>query len=254
MSRERKIAETFVELADTLVAEFDVIDFLHQLTVRCRDIFAVADVAVLLAYPGPQLYSPAPCDPSPALSKVLELALTGGPGLDAYRTSAAVSPGNLAHAHEHVGWQDFTPLAREAGYTYASAVPLRLREETIGSLLLLRATDSPLPADDFALAQAFADAATIGLLHARSVRHSETLNEQLSTALHSRVTIEQAKGFFAAQRNVSLDDAFTTMRRHARHHRLLLTDVARHVVGTGGLPEPPSASSPRCPAEDASNE
>ncbi|GGV49234.1 transcriptional regulator [Streptomyces longisporoflavus] len=256
MSRERKIAETFVELAGTLVADFDVIDFLHQLTVRCRDIFAVADAAVLLAYPGPQLYSPAPCDPGPALSKVLELALTGGPALDAYRTSAAVSPGNLAHAHAHerAGWQDFTPLAREAGYTYASAVPLRLREETIGSLLLLRATDSPLPADDLAMAQAFADAATIGLLHARSVRHGETLDSQLSAALHSRVTIEQGKGFFAARGNISLDDAFTAMRRHARRHRLLLTDVARHVVETGSLPEPPSAASPCCPAEDASNE
>lgn len=243
MSRERKIAETFVELADTLVADFDVIDFLQQLTVRCCDIFAVADAAVLLAYPGPQLYSPAPCDPSPALLRVLELALTGGPALDAYEDSAAVTPGDLTHPQ--VSWQDFSRLAREAGYTYASAVPMRLREETIGSLLLLRGTDSPLPADDLAMAQAFADAATIGLLHARSLRHTETVNEQLSAALHSRIVIEQAKGFLAAQRNIPVGDAFTAMRSHARHHRLLLTDVARHVVATGSLPEPPPPPSPR---------
>ncbi|MEV0123086.1 ANTAR domain-containing protein [Streptomyces sp. NPDC050703] len=258
MSRETKIAETFIELADTLVADFDVIDFLHQLTVRCCDIFAVADVAVLLAYPGPDLYSPAPCDPSPTLRRLLDTALTGGPALDAYQDSVTVSPGNLAHSHSHShsrsGWQDFTPLAREAGYTYASAVPLRLREETIGSLLLLRATDSPLPADDLAMAQAFADAATIGLLHARSLRHSESVNEQLSNALHSRITIEQAKGFLAAKHNISLTDAFATLRRHARHHRLLLTHVALSVVETGALETQPSTPPARRPSQDARDE
>ncbi|MEU5682662.1 GAF domain-containing protein [Streptomyces venezuelae] len=157
----KKIAETFVELAGTLVADFDVIDFLRQLTARCRDIFAVADVAVLLAFPGPELYSPAPCDPSPTLAAVLELALGEGPALEAYRTASTVSPGNLATAPAE--WQDCTALAREAGHTYASAVPMRLREDTLGSMLLLRATDSPLPADDLVMAQAFADAATIGL-------------------------------------------------------------------------------------------
>ncbi|MEV0258119.1 ANTAR domain-containing protein [Streptomyces sp. NPDC050732] len=234
MSRERKIAETFVELADTFVADFDVIDFLQQLTIRCCDIFAVTDVAVLLAYPGPQLYSPAPCDPSPALSGLLELALREGPALDAYRTAATVAPGNLSSAP--AAWRDFTALARESGYTYASAVPLRLRRETLGSLLLLRATDSPLPADDLAMAQAFADAATIGLLHARTLQNADTVNAQLHTALHSRIVIEQAKGFLAARRAVSPDEAFAVMRRHARHHRLLLTAVARHVVDTGELP------------------
>ncbi|GCD40086.1 transcriptional regulator [Streptomyces chrestomyceticus JCM 4735] len=92
MSREGKIAQTFVELADTLVADFDVIDFLQQLTARCRDIFAVTDAAVVLAYPGPQMYSPAPCDPSPALSRVLDVALREGPALDAYRTAEPVAP------------------------------------------------------------------------------------------------------------------------------------------------------------------
>ncbi|MEW2392013.1 GAF and ANTAR domain-containing protein [Streptomyces venezuelae] len=239
MSREKKIAETFVELADTFVADFDVIDFLQQLTSRCRDIFAVADVAILLAYPGPKLYSPAPCDPSPTLAAVLELALGEGPALEAYRTASTISPGNLATAPTE--WQDFTALAREAGYTYASAVPMRLREDTLGSMLLLRATDSPLPADDLVMAQAFADAATIGLLHARTLKDAETVNAQLHNALHSRITIEQAKGFFAAHHNTSLDDAFTTMRGHARTHRLLLTAVARHVVDTGDLPLPPAA-------------
>ncbi|WP_050512374.1 ANTAR domain-containing protein [Streptomyces rimosus] len=239
MSREQKIAETFVELADTLIADFDIIDFLQQLTARCRDILAVTDAAVLLAYPGPHLYSPAPCDPSPVLTKVLDLALREGPALDAYRTSTAIAPGNLARAP--ATWPGFTAEARDAGYTYASAVPLRLRQQTLGSLLLLRATDSPLPLDDLALAQAFADAATIGLIHSGTLQHTDTVNGQLHTAVHSRITIEQAKGALAAQRNISLVSAFDTMRRHARRHRLLLTTVAEHIAATGDLPRPPAA-------------
>ncbi|UNO43568.1 ANTAR domain-containing protein [Streptomyces sp. MST-110588] len=247
MSREQKIAETFVELADTLVADFDVIDFLQQMTVRCCDLLAVADTTILLAYPGPSLYSPAPCDPSPALSKVMDLAMREGPALDAYRTATAVTPGNLARAP--ATWNDFTTQAVEAGYTYASAVPLRLRRQTLGSLLLLRTTDSPLPLADLALAQAFADAATIGLVHARALDHADSVNEQLHTALHSRIVIEQAKGMLAALRTTSLDNAFTTMCRHARHHHLRLTTVAHHIIDTGDLPRP--LSPPCSPAGDA---
>lgn len=250
MSREEKIARTFVELADTLVADFDVIDFLQQLTVRCCDIFAVTDAAVVLAYPGPQLYSPAPCDPSPALTRVLDLALREGPALDAYRTATTITPGDLATAP--AAWHDFTAQARGAGYAYACAVPLRLRKEVLGSLLLLRTNDSPLPPEDLAVAQAFADAATIGLLHARTLKHADTVNEQLHTALQSRILIEQAKGFLAAHHGISLQDAFTAMRRHARHHCLLLTTVAQHVITTGELSGPPSA--PRHPAEGTSAE
>ncbi|MEU7151736.1 GAF and ANTAR domain-containing protein [Streptomyces sp. NPDC045456] len=252
MSREGKIAQTFVELADTLVADFDVIDFLQQLTVRCRDIFAVTDAAVVLAYPGPQMYSPAPCDPSPALSRVLDLALREGPAADAYRTAEPVAPGDLSRAP--AAWADFTTQARGAGYTHACAVPLRLRRETLGSLLLLRTTDSPVPLDDLAMAQAFADAATIGLVHARTLRHADTdtINEQMHGALHGRILIEQAKGYLAAHHDVSLGSAFDLLRDHARRHGLLLSAVAQGAIDAGDLPRPSTA--PHQPAEDASAE
>ncbi|MEU7162436.1 ANTAR domain-containing protein [Streptomyces chrestomyceticus] len=234
MSREAQITQTFVELADTFIKDFDVVDFLHQLTVRCRQVLAITDAAVLLAYPGERLHSPAPCDPSPALQQVLATALAQGPALDAYHTSTAQAPTRQADARTR--WPDFTTHARDAGYRYTCAVPMRLREDTLGSLLLLRTAARPLPAADLALAQAFADAATIGLLHAHTLHHHESVNERLHTALHSRIVIEQAKGILAARRNISLNHAFNAIRRHARTHQMLLTTVARNVIDHGLAP------------------
>ena len=48
-TREERIAETFVELADTLVAEFDVIDFLHTLAYRCVELLDADAVGIMLA-------------------------------------------------------------------------------------------------------------------------------------------------------------------------------------------------------------
>ncbi|MGI5469891.1 ANTAR domain-containing protein [Streptomyces sp. CA-132043] len=236
MSREKQIAQTFVELADTFVDDFDIIDFLHQLTVRCREILAITDAAVVLAWPGQHLYSPAPCDPSPALARLMEVALDQGPALETYRTASAAPHGDLADAPDR--WQEFTALAGDAGYSTAHAFPLRLRQDTLGSLLLLGTTAEPLPSADLDLAQAFADAATIGLLHSRSLKHTETINQQLHIALHSRIVIEQAKGIFATQRHTTLNHAFDAMRGHARRHRILLTTVAKSVIDTGQLPSP----------------
>ncbi|WP_413759324.1 ANTAR domain-containing protein [Streptomyces sp. MMBL 11-3] len=234
MSREQHIARTFVELADTLVEDFDLIAFLQQMTVRCQELLDVVDAAVFLSHPGPHLYSPAPCDPGPALQRVLETACVQGPAVEAHRTARAAdghTPGD-----EGPRWPEFTAHLRQAGYAFATAVPMRLRKETIGSLLLLDSNERPLTADDLALAQALADAATIGLLHSRTIQQQDTVNEQLHTALQSRIVIEQAKGLLAARSNTTLNDAFEAMRRHARQHRILLSAVAREVIDTGAVP------------------
>ncbi|MGW7079143.1 ANTAR domain-containing protein [Streptomyces sp. NPDC054866] len=234
MSREQHIARTFVELADTLVEDFDVIDFLHQMTVRCQEILDVTDAAVFLAHPSLRLHSPAPCDPSPALQRILEAACAQGPAVDAHATAQPVTASSAADAAAR--WPQFTPQLQAGGYTLASAVPMRLRRENIGSLLLLRTGDLPLKADDLALAQALADAATIGLIQARTLRQQHTVNEQLHTALQSRIVIEQAKGVLAVRSNTTLNQAFDALRQHARRNRILLSSVARDVIEAGLTP------------------
>ncbi|MFC8124863.1 ANTAR domain-containing protein [Streptomyces sp. NPDC057302] len=243
MSREEKITGTFVELADTLADDFDVIDFLQLLAFRCCGILDISAAAVFLASSETELYSPASSATDPSRAAVLDMAVREGPAVDAHRTVAAIAPRYLCSAP--AVWRDFTVQARTAGYTYAGAVPLRIRREALGSLLLLRTGHDPLPVADLALAQAFADAAAIGLLHARAFQQAAALNEQLRTALHSRVLIEQAKGFLAAHHGISPAEAFETLRRRARDHRVRLATVAQEVIALRDLPqEPPTASDP----------
>ncbi|MGW6012893.1 ANTAR domain-containing protein [Streptomyces sp. NPDC055210] len=239
MSRQQHIARTFIELADTLVEDFDVIDFLQQMTVRCTELLDVAGAAVFLDHPGPRLHNAAPCDPSPLLQGVLEAACGQGPAMDAHRTAQPVTTQSPADAD--VRWPQFAARLRAAGYTLATALPMRLRQESIGSLLLLHTDDQPLGAEDLDLAQAFADAATIGLVQARLIRQQHTVNEQLHTALQSRIIIEQAKGILAARGNISLNQAFNTLRHHARRHRILLSKVAQDVIDNGFSPDPAPA-------------
>ncbi|MGW6054269.1 ANTAR domain-containing response regulator [Streptomyces sp. NPDC055189] len=250
MSREANIARTFVELADTLADDFDVINYVQQLHRRCCEILDVTDAAVLLATPespaSPEarLYDPTAAargtrDIDRARGAAIDMAMREGPAVDAYRT-AAVTSGHLSSAP--AAWHHVTFRAGATGYTYAAAAPLRLREETLGSLLLLYKGHDPPPVADLALAQAFADAAAIGLLHARALRQADALNEQLRSALHNRILIEQAKGFLAAHRGISPAEAFETLRRLARHHRVRLVTVAQEVIAIRDLPQTPASA------------
>jgi AmiR/NasT family two-component response regulator len=78
-----------------------------------------------------------------------------------------------------------------------------------------------------------ADVATIGILQHRAHRQADTVVTQLQTALDSRVLIEQAKGIMAERLDVTMEEAFTTLRGHARaHHRHLSELAAAIAAGT----------------------
>jgi AmiR/NasT family two-component response regulator len=107
---------------------------------------------------------------------------------------------------------------------------MRLRGTVIGALNVFQHDTTPLDAADVAAGQAMADIGTIAILHRRAAVEAQLLNEQLTHALNSRIVIEQAKGVLAERCDVTMDEAFDRLRRHARSHNLLLSDVAEHVI------------------------
>src|SRR5436190_78036 len=124
-------------------------------------------------------------------------------------------------------WPSFSAAALQAGFQSALALPLRLRELTLGALNLLSATRTPMAEADVIVARAFADLATLSIVQHRATAEAHRLNEQLSAALSSRVVIEQAKGVISERAGVDLAQAFSRLRRFARNGNLRLTDVAQ---------------------------
>jgi transcriptional regulator with GAF, ATPase, and Fis domain len=232
------LSGTFIDLADTMVADFDVIDFLHMLTDRSTRLLPVAAAGVLLADPRGQLRVAAASSDAAGLIELFQIQSDQGPCLDCFRTGQRVTAADLAGPERR--WPRFSAAAAQAGFGAVHALPMRLRDQVIGALNLFSAQAGPLGQDDLRIGQALADVATIGLLQERNVRRVETLAEQLQAALNSRVVIEQAKGRLAERLGLDMDQAFALLRGHARNTNQRLTDVARHVIDnpTADFPAP----------------
>ena len=218
------LSETFVELTDTMVADFDVIDFLHVLTDRSVQLLDVSAAGLLLADPRGELRVVAASSQAVRLLELFQLQNDQGPCLDCFRGGRPVAAADLAAEAQR--WPRFAAAAQQAGFAAVQALPMRLRDQVIGALNLFRAVPGAFDPADIRIGQALADVATISILHERSMRHSDTLNEQLQTALNSRVIIEQAKGKLAERLGLNMDQAFSVLRDHARSRNLRLSDVA----------------------------
>lgn len=226
--REALLVDTFVTLADTMVSDFDVVDFLSLLSDRCVELFAAGAAGLMLADSEGHLQLTASSSHQMRLLELLELQDDDGPCPDAYRSGARVVCLDLRDAAER--WPTFAPAAVTAGFRSAYALPLRLRDEVIGALNLINTTVGPLSDDDLVAAQALADVATIGILQNRATRESQVLTGQLEYALTSRVVIEQAKGVVAHTLDVTMDGAFDRLRRYSRNRNERLADVAQAIV------------------------
>jgi transcriptional regulator with GAF, ATPase, and Fis domain len=233
------LSDTFIELADTMVADFDVIDFLHMLTDRSVRLLAADAAGVVLADPRGELRVAAASSEEAGLLELFQLQNDEGPCLECFRTGLAVTATDLVGMAPQ--WPRFAEAAARAGFTTVEALPMRLRDQVIGALNLFRAKPGPFDPADLRIGQALADVATIGLLHERNVRRRETVAEQLQGALNSRVVIEQAKGKLAERLSIDMDRAFKMLRDYARNSNQHLTDVARDFVDGATADFPPPA-------------
>jgi transcriptional regulator with GAF, ATPase, and Fis domain len=211
-----------------MVADFDVIDFLHVLTDRSVQLLDVSAAGLLLADPRGELRVVAASSEAARLVELFQLQNQQGPCLDCFRAGQPVTAADLAAAEQR--WPRFAAAALQAGFGAVQALPMRLREQVIGALNLFRADAGAFAPEDIRIGQALADVATISLLHERNVRRTDTLNEQLQTALNSRVVIEQAKGKLAERLGLDMDQAFGLLREYARARNLRLSDLAQAVI------------------------
>ncbi|MEV4177731.1 GAF and ANTAR domain-containing protein [Nonomuraea sp. NPDC049709] len=246
---ERRLAEAFVALADTLVTGFDLIDFMHALTEQCVELLGVDAAGLLITDQHGSLQLVGASSEQTRLLELFQLQSDQGPCLDCFRSGRPVHCPDLSGTPATASWPRFAQQAHEAGFHAVSALPMRLRDQVIGAMNLFRSEPGELDGVTAALAQAMADIATIGLLQERALRESQVLVEQLQHALSSRVVIEQAKGMLGERHALPVEEAFGLLRRQARSQNQNLTELAREVVArTSDVPPERPGPGPATPS------
>lgn len=236
-----RLAEVLVEVADTLVDEFDLLEFLHMVTTHTSELVDAEAAGILLADHHGRLQLMAASDERAKLVELFQVQAQEGPCQDCFRRGEVVIGADLGTADET--WPQFAPMAVAAGFRSVHAFPLRLRHTVIGALNLFGGDVGTMAPADLRVVQALADIATIGLLQERAIHRGEVLTEQLQAALNSRVVVEQAKGVLAQIHGVTTDEAFELLRAYSRNHQLRLGGVAEAVTQDPG--SHPGLTTPR---------
>lgn len=245
---DERLAQAFVELADTLVGGFDLMEFLHKLTERCVELLEVDAAGLLLAEARGGLQLVAASTEQARVVELFQIQNDEGPCLDCYRTGQPVNVRDIGASDAAARWPKFAAAARDMGFAAVHAIPMRLRDQVIGTLNLFGSAPDGLDSAVARAARALVDIATIGILQERATREHELVAGQLQVALNSRVIIEQAKGIIAERLQVTPDQAFVMLRAYSRNNNHPLTQLAGEVIrGTAGIVAG-SQAKPRPPA------
>lgn len=213
--------------AGTLVGEYELDDVLGELGEDVATVLGAAGAGVMLSDAEGQLHFVSTSDPVLDRLEKLQIDWDEGPCLLAYRTSSPVIAADLAVDER---FPSFGPAAVEEGMRAVWSFPMHLNGTTIGALNLYAEKPTDLGEEALSLGRTFADVATIYVVHARDVAEHEELTAGLQKALDTRIVIEQAKGYLAAQRRIEPRAAFEVMRRYARSHSVKVRFVAEALV------------------------
>ena len=227
LNRQALTATTFVEIVDTLVDDFDVIEVLTALTSRSVELLEAAAAGILLVDPWGHLRVIGASTEQVGLLELFQIQNDQGPCLDCYNTGTVVAVPDLASSST---WPQFGEECLQAGFPSVCAVPLRLKDLILGCLNLFMSEPVALSAGEIALAQALADVACIAIVQDMATREAAVREGHLQHALNSRIVIEQAKGMIAERGGVDMDDAFARLRTFARNNNRGLTEVAEGLV------------------------
>jgi GAF domain-containing protein len=240
--REGPLVQAFVALADTLVDDYDVVEFAQELVEDCVSLLQVDAAGLLLADPRGGLQVLASTSEQTRMLELLQLQSAAGPCLRAYATGEQTLVDDIGS--DTARWPEFASKVAGEGFAAVFAIPLRLRNERIGAINMFRRQPGMLTASDLLVAQALADVATIGIVHQRLLTRGAEVNSQLQTALNSRIVIEQAKGVLAERQGIDMEQAFDQLRQLARSTHRHLSDTARAVIAQSSEVGPPADSQP----------
>jgi hypothetical protein len=224
---ETRVLAAVVGLVDSLLDDFDVVDLLTELTERCAELLDIASAGFLLADPLKQLRLLAATSEQAREVELFQLQADEGPCVDCYATGQPVSVADVRAETDR--WPRFATAAHDAGFASVHAVPMRAAGAVLGALGLFGSRPGALTDADLLVAQTLTHIACVAIIQQHALTPSAVL-PQLRSALASRVTIEQAKGFLRERLDVEVEEAFAILRTYARRRKEHLTDVAQRLM------------------------
>jgi ANTAR domain len=227
----------------------DVAEWVAALVDGSRRAIGATDVGVMLNRPGrkPEVVAVSSQRMQPLMQ--YQTDRHEGPAIDCQGRHAPVIDYRLDGGDS--AWPRFALTARAMGFRTVHALPMHLGDKVVGAFTFADIEANPLQRDDVERATSCVDTATAAILHVDALRNQIELVDELEAALESRIVIEQAKGMVAIWLQVTPDQAFGILRRHARRTQTDLPRVASSVVEGATAPRELvewEASLDRCPA------
>lgn len=151
-----------------------------------------------------------------------------GPCLDAFRHRQVFRIDDMEH---DIQWPAFSAAAFAHGVRSSLSVPLVARHESVGALNFYSSDPNRFTDDDVEVGLTFATQAAIVLANSQAYWDARQLGEDLTEAMRSRATIEQAKGILMGANRCSPDEAFQVLVRASQRENRKLRDIAEDIVG-----------------------
>lgn len=199
-----------------------------RLCVACLSALPVSGVGVaLMTADGPSGVVLAATDERARQLEELQFALGEGPCVEASSGGRPVLEPDLVAAGSP-RWPRFGAAVLGAGVHAIFALPLRVGAIRVGVLDLYRDTPGRLTTAELTEALAFADAATVVVLHLQD--HDGDGDGLLIGPIDGRAVVHQATGMIAVQLHIGLAAALLRLRAHAYAMRRTVSDIAADVV------------------------
>jgi len=201
-----------------------------QLCTACLAALPVSGVgAALMTADGPSGVVLAATDERARELEELQFALGEGPCVEASGGGRPVLEPDLVAAGSP-RWPRFGAAAIEAGVGAVFAFPLRVGAIRVGVLDLYRDAPGSLTTPDLGEALAFADAATVVVLHLQDHDGDDGAGSPLTGPIDRRAEVHQATGMITIQLGISLVEALLRLRAHAYASGRTVSAVAADVV------------------------
>jgi GAF domain-containing protein len=230
---DQRLLAVLIRFSRTLAGRYDVSDVLYELSDAVAQVLDAAGAGVCLGDDHGRLRFATATNDTITQLETLQQDSQQGPCHIAYTTNEAVLVRDLTESTE---WPKLADAALRAGLVSVAGIPMMFDGRAVGSLDIYDDHVRDWTDQDTAAARVLADIATGYLVHASELDQARRVNEQLEAALRSRMIIEQAKGVLAGERNITVDQAFAVLRKHARSRNAPIHAIAKAVVELGLRP------------------